>query len=117
MACTKAIQAILGVARMLLQGHGRGCIASASSPERLIFCFFFQGLASASEPWPIICGSGSSIFAHSQVQSGGLLQATPHCVRAASGPSAAGIARNAFAVFMQPRCMPLTGLFQVLHRP
>ncbi|KAK9827980.1 hypothetical protein WJX81_004585 [Elliptochloris bilobata] len=38
-----------------------------------------------------------------QVQSGGLLQATPHCVRAAGGPSAAGVARNAFAVFMQPR--------------
>ena len=46
----------------------------------------------------------------SQVQSGGLLQATPHCVRAVSGPSAAGVARNAFAVFMQPWCMLHTGL-------
>ena len=36
-----------------------------------------------------------------QVHSGGLLVATPHCVRApSSGP--AGIARNTFAVFMQP---------------
>jgi len=38
----------------------------------------------------------------SQVQSGGLLVATPHCVRAARGPQARGVARNAFAVFMQP---------------
>jgi len=38
------------------------------------------------------------------VQSGGALQATPHCVRAATGTAAAGVARNAFAVFMQPRC-------------
>jgi len=37
-----------------------------------------------------------------QVHSGGVLRATPHCVRAASGPAAAGVARNAFAVFMQP---------------
>ena len=52
----------------------------------------------------------SNIFAvHSQVQSGGLLQATPHCVRAASGPAAAGVARNVFAVFMQPRYVTLIG--------
>lgn len=37
-----------------------------------------------------------------QVHSGGVLAATPHCVRAAAGPRAAGVARNAFAVFMQP---------------
>ena len=37
-----------------------------------------------------------------QIHSGGLLRATPHCVRAAGGPAAAGVARNAFAVFMQP---------------
>ena len=37
-----------------------------------------------------------------QVHSGGLLRATPHCVRAAGGAAAAGVARNAFAVFMQP---------------
>ena len=37
-----------------------------------------------------------------QIHSGGLLRATPHCVRAAGGAAAAGIARNAFAVFMQP---------------
>ena len=33
---------------------------------------------------------------------GGRLVATPHCVRAAAGPAAAGVARNTFAVFMQP---------------
>lgn len=38
-----------------------------------------------------------------QVTSGGLLRATPHCVRAAGGPAAAGIARNTFAVFLQPQ--------------
>eukprot|EP00983_Pelagomonas_calceolata_P076138 1153289-Pelagomonas_calceolata.AAC.5 len=37
-----------------------------------------------------------------QVHSGGALRATPHCVRAAAGPAAAGVARNTFAVFMQP---------------
>ena len=37
-----------------------------------------------------------------QIHSGGLLRATPHCVRAAGGAAAAGVARNAFAVFMQP---------------
>ena len=36
-----------------------------------------------------------------QVHSGGLLVATPHCVRAPT-VGAAGVARNAFAVFMQP---------------
>lgn len=35
-----------------------------------------------------------------QVASGGLLRATPHCVRAAADLS---LARNTFAVFMQPR--------------
>lgn len=34
-----------------------------------------------------------------QVMSGGVLQATPHCVRAAA---AAGVARATFAVFMEP---------------
>ena len=33
-----------------------------------------------------------------QVASGGLLRATPHCVRAAADSS---LARNTFAVFMQ----------------
>lgn len=37
-----------------------------------------------------------------QVHSGGALRATPHYVRAAKGPKAAGVARNTFAVFMQP---------------
>jgi hypothetical protein len=37
-----------------------------------------------------------------QVHSGGVLRATPHYVRAPSGPAAAGVARNTFAVFMQP---------------
>lgn len=37
-----------------------------------------------------------------QVHSGGLLRATPHYVRSSGGPAAAGIARNTFAVFMQP---------------
>ncbi len=39
-----------------------------------------------------------------QVHSGGLLQATPHCVRGPmSSAAAAGVSRNTFAVFMQPR--------------
>jgi len=38
----------------------------------------------------------------SQIHSGGHLVATPHCVRGAVGPSSAGIARNTFAVFMEP---------------
>lgn len=38
-----------------------------------------------------------------QIHSGGLLQATPHFVRSASSPAAAGVSRNTFAVFMQPR--------------
>ena len=37
-----------------------------------------------------------------QVLSGGVLQATPHCVRAASGDNTKGISRCTFAVFMQP---------------
>lgn len=37
-----------------------------------------------------------------QVQSGGLLRATPHYVKGPGG-SAAGVSRNTFAVFMQPR--------------
>ena len=39
----------------------------------------------------------------SQVHSGGELVATPHCVKGASDAAAAGIARNSFAIFMQPR--------------
>ena len=38
-----------------------------------------------------------------QIHSGGLLRATPHFVRSASSPAAAGVSRNTFAVFMQPR--------------
>jgi len=38
----------------------------------------------------------------SQIHSGGLLMATPHCVRAACGPAAAGVSRDTFAVFLQP---------------
>ncbi|GFH11399.1 DIOX_N domain-containing protein [Haematococcus lacustris] len=37
-----------------------------------------------------------------QVHSGGLLCATPHYVRGARGPGTADLARNTFAVFMQP---------------
>lgn len=37
-----------------------------------------------------------------QVATGGALRATWHCVQAAQGPGAAGVARNTFAVFMQP---------------
>ena len=40
-----------------------------------------------------------------QIHSGGLLRATPHHVRTPSVP-AAGVSRNTFAVFMQPRCVP-----------
>lgn len=37
-----------------------------------------------------------------QIHSGGALVATPHCVRAALGAAAVGVARNQFAVFIQP---------------
>jgi len=37
-----------------------------------------------------------------QIHSGGLLLATPHCVRAATGAAAKGISRETFAVFMEP---------------
>jgi isopenicillin N synthase-like dioxygenase len=38
-----------------------------------------------------------------QVHSGGLLRATPHCVRAAAAAGgAAGVSREAFALFLQP---------------
>jgi hypothetical protein len=36
------------------------------------------------------------------VQSGGLLRATPHYVRACRGPGASGTTRSTFALFMQP---------------
>jgi len=36
------------------------------------------------------------------IHSGGLLQATPHCVRAARGPHSKGISRETMAVFMEP---------------
>ena len=47
--------------------------------------------------------------AAAQIHSGGLLRATPHHVRSPAVP-VAGVTRNTFAVFMQPRCalsMPL----------
>jgi isopenicillin N synthase-like dioxygenase len=37
-----------------------------------------------------------------QIHSGGLLQATPHAVRGAQGPDAAGVSRETMAVFMEP---------------
>ncbi len=37
-----------------------------------------------------------------QIHSGGILRATPHCVRAAQGPAARGISRETLAVFMEP---------------
>ena len=40
-----------------------------------------------------------------QIHSGGLLRATPHHVRSPAVPGA-GVSRNTFAVFMQPRCAP-----------
>ena len=51
-------------------------------------------------PWDM--GPGPAVC-EPQVHSGGLLRATPHGVRAASGPAAAGVSRNTFAVFMQPK--------------
>jgi len=36
------------------------------------------------------------------IHSGGLLNATPHAVRAATGPNSYGISRETFAVFMEP---------------
>ena len=38
----------------------------------------------------------------SQILSGGLLKATPHCVRGATPGTCVGVARNSFATFMQP---------------
>jgi len=38
-----------------------------------------------------------------QIHSGGLMQATPHCVRGAQGKAAEGISRETFAVFMEPQ--------------
>eukprot|EP00029_Vermamoeba_vermiformis_P002528 TRINITY_DN12905_c0_g1_i1.p1 TRINITY_DN12905_c0_g1~~TRINITY_DN12905_c0_g1_i1.p1 ORF type:complete len:384 (+),score=113.56 TRINITY_DN12905_c0_g1_i1:40-1152(+) len=38
-----------------------------------------------------------------QVHSGGVLQATPHCVRAAATENAVGVSRETFAVFMEPQ--------------
>ncbi|KAL4853898.1 hypothetical protein ACK3TF_005139 [Chlorella vulgaris] len=38
-----------------------------------------------------------------QIQSGGLLRGTPHCVVAPRQDLSAGVSRNTFAVFMQPR--------------
>ena len=37
-----------------------------------------------------------------QIHSGGILRATPHCVRAARGPKAVGVSRETLAVFMEP---------------
>jgi len=37
-----------------------------------------------------------------QIHSGGILQATPHCVRGALGEKAEGVSRETFAVFMEP---------------
>jgi len=37
-----------------------------------------------------------------QVHSGGLLQATPHCVRGAQGPQSEGVSRETYAMFMEP---------------
>ena len=48
-----------------------------------------------------------------QVLSGGMLQATPHFVQGAQGPDSHGIARNTFAVFMQPRCLPPAGRLSI----
>jgi isopenicillin N synthase-like dioxygenase len=42
------------------------------------------------------------VGAAAQVASGGLLRATPHCVRAPKRGAGAGVCRAAFAVFMQP---------------
>ena len=38
-----------------------------------------------------------------QVMSGGLLRATPHCVKAPCRDMSGGVSRNTLAVFMQPR--------------
>jgi len=38
----------------------------------------------------------------SQIMSGGLLRATPHCVLSPAGRNCAGIGRNTYVVFMQP---------------
>lgn len=47
--------------------------------------------------------SWQSLLDHVQVHSGGLLRATPHFVKMASGPASEGVARNTLAIFMQPR--------------
>jgi len=38
-----------------------------------------------------------------QIHSGGILQATPHCVKGAQGKESTGISRETFAVFMEPQ--------------
>lgn len=57
------------------------------------------------EPVRVVTGSNTlayQIGECAQVHSGGVLQATPHAVRAALGPHAAGVARCTLAVFMEP---------------
>jgi hypothetical protein len=49
---------------------------------------------------PTACGF--QIGETSQIQSGGLLQATPHAVRPGSSSSSSMISRESFAVFMEP---------------
>ena len=48
-----------------------------------------------------------------QIMSGGLLHATPHMVRGAPDPRV--LARNTFAVFIQPKCVSAI-LFSMMHR-
>jgi len=50
------------------------------------------------EPHDLIFQIGET----AQIHSGGLLQATPHCVRGATGAQSVGISRETFAVFMEP---------------
>ncbi len=53
-------------------------------------------------PVPIHFHSLMKIGETAQIHSGGILQATPHCVKGATGPAAIGVSRDTFAVFMEP---------------
>jgi len=44
------------------------------------------------------------------IKSGGVLHATPHCVRGAEGPKAVGVTRETLAVFMEPMFMEDMGV-------
>lgn len=59
-------------------------------------CLFLQAVIPPSN-------IGFQMGEATQIHSGGLLRATPHCVRGITGPSASHVSRATLAVFMQPQ--------------